>query len=273
MMTRIAIGALCVAWALIGCGGSVDDEALITETDDQPDEALEIEKSILDASDYGWMALGVGIGNVECTMTSNSGTSGNCYIPTDKTVKYKVTGTGMSATQKADIEALVDGSILRLAGDYSGWTISRVTSGTADVNISFGSNPGTNKNSIHSYVYGTPSSLVVQDDLGRTGTYSKFGSLACDISHTNIVRDFNSSQQPKVRAHAVDVCFGLGVGTGTGGSVTRPHAVAVTPAALKQDAPSDRNKCLALNYNATGNGLLVNSDFNGLSVCAGQNDL
>lgn len=272
-MTRIAIAVVTLAW-LVACGGNVDDEALITPTDDvagdEADTGTLEQEVVLDANDYGWQSqLSKGAGNPRCFSGGVLLPSENCIIPPDRTVKYFVSPTGLSASQLTDWRGSLGGSLTRLSNDYPGWTLSQVTSGSADVTIVLDDNiPGTNKNSINTYVWANPNNAVTLDDFGRTGTHQKYGTVTCGIDRTNIVRDFSSagtpSQQTRVLNHAMDVCFGLGVGTGTGGNVSRPHAIAVTPNANKLDAPSDRNKCLATTAAAdlTGTTLFINSDIN-----------
>ena len=255
------IGTLGVVLGIAACGGETGEAPLFGE----------LESGVtIDATDVGWhYGLANGAGNPRCTATNASG----CAIPLNRTVTYKIDPTGLTSGQLSDWQAQFDGSLSRLADDYPDWTLSRTT-GDGEINIRLSDDIlATNKNSIHTYVWANPNTQTLINDFGRVGKWFHYGSATCSIDRTNIVRDFTVSQQAKVLAHAMDYCFHIGVGIGSGGAPSRPHAIAVTPNAFKSNAPSPRVKCLtsAAAEDLSGSDLVVSADF-GLDQCSGLSD-
>lgn len=207
-----------------------------------------------DGNNYGFR-IDLADSNTRC-VTVNALQSQVCVLPGDKNVTVRVTGTGMSAGQKAEQESLVDGQVVRFGGDFPGfgggaWTLARVTSG-GDVLISHGTLPGTNKNSIHTYAHVTVSGATTLDDSGRSGTWMKGGTINCTIDRVKIGNDFTAAERPRVLAHASDYCTMKGFGLGSGGLNTRPTTIPVTPAAVKVGSVGDRDWCSVNSYTATG---------------------
>lgn len=260
---------------LAACGGDVGDELGQAEPE-QPDQAEldQADPELGIAEQAAMVDAGKTFGFRADLAGSNSRCGGTvatevCVVPPDKTVTFRATGTGMSAGQKTEAESLIDGFLIRLADDFPTYTLSRITSGTADVMVSYGTQPGTNKNSIHTYAHATQSGGTTLNDFGATGTWIKYGSVQCVIDNQKIQNDFLASQEPKVRSHAIDYCLLKGLGTGSGGgAVSRPHAIAVTPDAVKVNSLSNKTWCIADSYQPAGNDVTFFLD----PFCSGQTD-
>jgi hypothetical protein len=261
------LAALGIA-AATGCGGDV------VEADSEELESASLPVGIGDVAFGHQSQTTSGFGNPRCS----SGPSVQCALPYDKTVTVKVTGTNMSASQKADVEGKVDGWIVRFDEDIddNGWTVQRITSGTADVDISFGSNPATSKSVINTYAHAANRSGTVTtlDDFGTSGTWVK-AQYTCTIDNSQIVADFLTPEEPRVLAHAVDYCVWKGLGVGGGGPSARSYSTTITAGALKSDSISAKVKCWLDTYDPAGSTILpvcVNPPGGGPCVCPGATD-
>jgi hypothetical protein len=208
----------------------------------------------------------------------DSGTQVNshsCNYPPNKTLTVRCTGTGMTAAQKTVCEQKLDGFIAAFSAELPTWSMSRINSGTADVNISYGTNSSTNaKTSIHRYAKATVSNPTLLDDFGSTGSYFKYGSINCTVDRARIVVDTTMLQQDKVLTHAIHFCAHKGLGFGAGGHFNRSHSIVVTPDTYKSENLSPLNVCMAQTYDPTGNTVfpICGLEFFPPCLCSGAAD-
>lgn len=242
-----------IKWAVLAaalaCGGeSYEDGALITETDDDPSFAT-TEQDVTFIPQYGFRR-DLASSNTRCL---NPGVNSQaCMLPPDKTYTVRVTGTGMSATQKIEAVGLVGGFIAAFKDELTSWTMSQLTgSSGGDVQISYGTLPGTAKTSIHTYAHATATGASTLEDFGATGTYEKYGTISCTVDRAKIVQDFSTAQQPRVLRHALYYCANMGLGLGSGGATSRATAIVVTPDVNKSENLGDYSKCMANTYSPT----------------------
>jgi hypothetical protein len=261
-MRKIALITLMAA--AIGCGGdadSFDEPELVTvEQDTRSDNEMGFQTGLSDGS------------SVRCPAVPTGTT--NCVLPPNQNISFRVTGTNMTATQKATVEGRVDDNITFWLDNTPGkrdvpsnWTLQRITS-TADVNIEFGTLDQTNKNSINTYSRFVSFSTNPLDDQGHTGSWSTYNPVTCRIDNTKINVDFLTTQRPKVLAHAIQACMVPVIGVGRGGHVNRPHAIAVTPDSFKNNDFSNKSRCWLRNYVAGGT---IHTPFEP-ALCAGETD-
>lgn len=260
-MRKIAFLMIVAAAA---CGGELGDNESEFETTEQ---------DVTFIATYGFRN-DLADSNTRC----NSGTSDNnhsCNYPPNKALTVRCTGTGMTPDQKTVCEQKVDGFIAAFSGELPTWTMSRINSGTADVNISYGTNSSSNpKTSIHRYAKASVSSPTLLDDFGSTGSYFKYGSINCTVDRSRIVADTTALQQDKVLTHAIHFCAHKGLGFGSGGHHSRSHSIVVTPDVYKSENLGALNVCMAQNYDAAGNTVfpICGLEFYPPCLCAGVSD-
>lgn len=252
-----AISFAAIAAMVWACGG---------ESFESPDGELgELEQAV--SSD---VRMGFRIDVTGSDTSCGTGLSTEmCLLPPSKTVTFRATGEGMSASQKTDAETQIDDSISVWGNDVpSTWTMSRLTSGNANVNIRYATLPGTNKNSIHTYsrittVHGT---TALSDSV--IGEHAIFNRLTCTVDNAKINADFLTAQRPKVRKHAIQHCMTKGLGLGAGGGTGRAYAIAVTPDAFKNTDFAGTRRCWMSQYIETGNTYTPNL----IANCPGSDD-
>lgn len=183
----------------------------------------------------------------------------NCVLPPDETFTFRVTGANMSASQKTEVESRVDDNIFFWTDNAAGardvpamWTLSRITSGNADVGIDYGTLSGSTKTSIHTYARMSTVPQTPLDDGGRTGSWNEYGAMRCTIDNTKITADFTSPERPRVRNHAIAYCMTKALGIGSGGHFSRPYAIAVTKDAFKSTNFAAKPRCWLTNYVTAG---------------------
>lgn len=276
-----AFGIVLAFVSLSGCGGYAEDpdvtelgdEAIEVAGEPLPEPEGETEKVTGYQVGYGWRRDLSG-SNARCLGNGAQPNSQVCVLPPNKTIRIRVTGTGMSASQKTLVESLVDGWILRFADDFNTYSFSRVTV-DPDINISFGEVPGSITSSIHTYAHANQSGGFTIDDFGSPGTWEKYGLISCTIDNASILADFDTvTKEDSIRSHAVDYCVNKAVGIGSGGSNTgRSYAIATTPGVFKGQDASAFVRCQANSYQA---GDLTIIDFCGVDLvpcpCAGLSD-
>jgi hypothetical protein len=258
MMKRLMLWGMTLL--ALACGGEADEF--------EPEVGTAVQ-DVTYVPDYGFRDDLVD-SNTRCIHNPPTN-SHRCNLPPNKTMQTLVTGTGMTATTKAEAEGLVDGYIAQFAAELPSWSLSRITSGSAaDVHISYGTVPGTNKNSIHNYTRVVVNGGTDLEDFGSTGTYRKYSTIACKIDRSKILNDFTAPQRPRVLAHAIHYCMHKGVGFGSGGGSTRSYGIVVTPDAFKSDSLSARVICMAETYNAAQNQIFPVCDPDNFIFCPCQ---
>lgn len=252
--TKVACWMLMAASAL-ACGGNADTGP--DESGDAYEEEGLDEKA---SSNFGY-----GFESVEASHgTVNVGCGNNinkfCMYPGDKSRKFCVTGTGMTAAQKTEAEADVDAILPTFASQFggAGWSFSRSCSNTPDVLIEYGNISASQaKTNIMGYVSAMPQagSLNQVFPLGAGGTHWQqkpvTGQFVVRVDRAQIITDFDSTaREQRVRRHALyGGMYAAGAGLGFRSNHTNQNtSISITQDSAKVLTLSATELCRANGY-------------------------
>lgn len=240
-MKRLTI-LICALITFLACGAP---DTIPLEFGPEPEELAEVEQAqVAELNGGGYRVDGEEVQNM---CTGGASAAQKCMLPTDKSIRVKLSTSGMDPTDAAEATAALSTIISSLNTQFlgTGWSWSNQTI-QPDINIVEGvvSNfAAATDLRFYERIACNTQGAAMTEPVAAPGTYHRCTTATATVDYDKIFGSFGQGNKKNVIFHAIGAAAIAPAGLGLNSSHTGKISSRVTSGSTKSSTLQDREKC------------------------------